>query len=172
MVRPGTRAEAIQVLSTWFEENLGEFVKICDPYFGPGDLDWLQVIRSACPRCKICIMTARKNQPTPPEGEDLADLYASSWCRLYDQGAPDTEIAIIGGERTKDSPIHDRWIVSDGAGLRLGTSLNSLGVTKDSEISEMSAPDAAQKLFEIDQYLNREKTEHRGEKLRITRFGL
>jgi hypothetical protein len=172
LVLPGTRDEAVQILSTWFERQLGQFVKICDPYFGPDDLSWFQIIRAARPGCSIYVMTARKNQPIPAPGEDLEDVYTNSWRRLYDQNAPNVEIAIIGGERTKDSPIHDRWIVTNGIGLRLGTSLNSLGVTKDSEISEMSPEDAAQKLSEIDQYLNREKTEHRGEKLRIIRFGL
>jgi hypothetical protein len=36
----------------------------------------------------------------------------------------------------------------------------------------MSPEDVAQKLSEIDQYLNREKSEHRGEILRMTKFGL
>jgi hypothetical protein len=36
----------------------------------------------------------------------------------------------------------------------------------------MSPEDAEQKLSEIDQYLSREKTEHRGEKLRMTTFRL
>ena len=117
-------------------------------------------------------MTARKNQPSPAPGEDLEDIYSNRWRRDYDQIPPEAEIGIIGGERTKDSPVHDRWIVSEGVGLRLGTSLNSLGISKDSEISEMSAEDAAQKLSEIDQYLSRERVEHRGEKLRMTRFRL
>lgn len=173
LVSPGTRAEAIQTLSSWFEKQLGQFVRVCDPYFGPGDLSWLQVIRTARPDCRICVMTARKNQPKPgPEEESLEDVYHNGWYRLFDQRPPNAEIAIIGGVRTKDSPIHDRWIVSDGVGLRLGTSLNSLGVTKDSEISEMSAEDAAQKLSQIDQYLNREMTEHLGEILQLTKFWL
>jgi hypothetical protein len=91
---------------------------------------------------------------------------------LYDQRPPKAEIAVIGGEKSKDSPIHDLWLVSGGAGLRFGTCLNSLGVTKDSEISEMSAADVEQKRNEMDQYLNREKTEHLSEKLRLTRVWL
>jgi hypothetical protein len=91
---------------------------------------------------------------------------------MYDQAAPIVEIAVIGGENTKQSPIHDRWLISEGSGLRLGTSLNSLGITKDSEISEMSESDCSQKYQEIMQYINREKTEHNGERLRIVRFGL
>jgi ribosomal protein L29 len=58
------------------------------------------------------------------------------------------------------------------SGLRFGTSLNSLGLTKDSEISEMTSDDVEQKRAELLQYLTREKTEHKGEKLKLGRFWL
>jgi hypothetical protein len=154
---PGTREEAIRVLSSWFEENLGETVLIHDPYFGPEDLHWLQVIRSAKPGCEITLMTARLHQPLPPAGEELDDVYSTAWRRAYDQQPPKVEIAVIGGEKSKESPIHDRWLVSSNAGLRFGTSLNSLGLTKDSEISAMTPEDAEQKRVELMQYLTREK---------------
>ena len=102
----------------------------------------------------------------------MEEVYATEWRRNYDQLPPKAEIAIIGGEISKDSPIHDRWLVTGGSGLRFGTSFNSLGVAKDSEISEMSPIDADQKYAQMNQYLLREKTEHKGEKLRLTRFWL
>lgn len=172
LVVPGTREEAIRVLSLWFEEHVTDTVKIVDPYFGPDDLSWLQLIRTAKPGCSICVLTARKNQPIPSGGQELDDIYGTSWRRLYDQSPPKAEIAVIGCELTKDTPIHDRWIVTGPAGLRLGTSLHSLGTTKDSEISEMSPKDCEQKQAEIDQYLNREKTEHNGQKISLLRFWL
>jgi hypothetical protein len=169
---PGTREEAIRVLSSWFEHNLAETVLIHDPYFSTDDLHWLQLIRSAKPGCEITIMTARRHQPIPSAGEELEDVYAMAWRRYYDQQPPKAEIAIIGGEVCKDSPIHDRWLISGDSGLRFGTSLNSLGLTKDSEISEMTPDDAEQKRVELMQYLTRERSEHRGEKLRLKRFWL
>jgi hypothetical protein len=142
---------------------------IHDPYFGPDELEWVQVIRMAKPNCVIRVMTARRHQPA---GEDLEEVYALAWRRQFDQAPPKAEIAVIGGERSKDSPIHDRWLVSGTSGLRFGTSLNSLGLSKESEVSEMSPADAAVKYAEITQYLLREKTEHNGERLRLTRFWL
>jgi hypothetical protein len=103
-------------------------------------------------------------------GEELGDVYTATWRRSFDQAPPAVEIVVIGGETSKASPIHDRWLVSENRGLRLGTSLNSLGQSKDSEVSEMTVEDAAQKQAEILQYLEREKTEHNGEVLRMTRF--
>ena len=170
LVTPGSQEEAKRVLSRWFEAKLGQITYIHDPYFGPEELRWIQLIRSARPNCRVHVMTARLNQPIPAAGQELADVYTSTWRRLYDQAPPAVEIAVIGGETSKTSPIHDRWLVSESAGLRFGTSLNTLGQTKDSEISEMSIEDASQKQAEILQYLEREKTEHNGEVLRMTRF--
>src|SRR5262249_35041984 len=98
--------------------------------------------------------------------------YMNAWRNAFDQAPPKAEIAIIGGEKNKESPIHDRWLVSGSLGLRLGTSFNSLGLSKDSEISEMSQQDTEQKRVEMDQYLDRERTDYKGEKLRLTRFWL
>ncbi len=172
LTTPTNREQAVRILTSWLEKNLSRVVLIHDPYFGPDDLSWIQVIRSARSDCEITIMTARRHQPTPPNGLELADVYSSAWWRSFDQSPPRAEIAVIGGETSKDSPIHDRWLVSEGLGLRFGTSLNSLGLTKDSEISELTPEDAEQKKAELLQYLTREKSEHKGEKLRLSRFWL
>ncbi len=172
LITPESKDVAMQVLGHWFEKNLGNAVTIHDPYFGPDDLSWLQLIRSSNPKCVITVMTARANQPKLPAGSALEDMYVEAWRRLYDQAPPEAEIVIIGGEHNKKSPIHDRWLVSGGMGLRFGSSLNGLGTSKDSEISEMSPRDVEQKRTEIDSYLSREKSEYLGEKLRLSRFWL
>jgi hypothetical protein len=172
LVTPESREDAIRVLDQWFERNLGDEVKIHDPYFGPDELCWLQQIRIANPKCVITVMTSRKHQPGQTAGTNLEDLYVETWQAQYDQLPPKAEIVIIGGERSKNSPIHDRWLVTNEAGLRFGSSLNSLGIAKESEISEMSGVDVEQKRAEMDSYLDREKTDYQGEKLRLIRFWL
>jgi hypothetical protein len=172
MITPKSRGEALALVLRWCEKSLGEHAILHDQYFGPNDLEWIQLIRTAKPDITITVITSRRHQPPLEPGEELEDLYLKAWFRLYDQAPPKAEIAVIGGEKSKDDPIHDRWLVSGGSGLRFGTSLNSLGITKDSEISEMSINDAEQKANEVEQYLSREKTEHNGEKLRLARFWL
>jgi len=172
LTTPRNREQAVRILASWLEKNLSGSVLIHDPYFGPQDLDWIQVIRTAKSDCEITVMTARRHQSAPPSGAELADVYSSAWRRLFDQNPPKTEIAVIGGETSKESPIHDRWLISGESGLRFGTSLNSLGLTKDSEISELTPEDVEQKRAELLQYLTREKSEHNGEKLRLSRFWL
>jgi hypothetical protein len=172
LVTPGSREEAKRTIAAWLERNPGEFVKITDPYFSPTDLGWLQLIREANPKCEITVLTSKHSQPTPSPGIDLEDVYLSTWRQMFDQRPPKVKIAVIGGENSRQSPIHDRWLLTPSTGLRVGTSLNSLGLTKDSEISELSIDDAERNLSQLDQYLDREKTEHNGERLRLSWFWL
>lgn len=172
IITPRSREQAIGIISDWLERNLGDFVKITDPYFGPSDLEWLQIIRSAKSITRITIMTSRQKQPRLNHGEELEERYVAEWKRRFDQKPPRTEIAVIGGERTLQSPIHDRWIITDSAGLRIGTSLNSLGIDKDSDISELSPEESEDRLAQIDQYLNGEIMEFKGERLRLSTFRL
>lgn len=172
LARPGTLDEAMEIVSRWCEKNLGEEVVIHDYFFEPSDLPWLQLIRAAKPNCRICVMTSRKHQPEPAAGEQLEDIYSSAWASMYDQIPPKAEIAVIGGEKNGLSPIHDRWLISDKAGLRFGTSFNSLGLSRESDISELPLADIEERRLSIEKYLNRELREHKGEKLKLMRFWL
>ncbi|MES2501795.1 MAG: hypothetical protein V4545_04250 [Pseudomonadota bacterium] len=51
---------------------------------------------------------------------------------------PTTNIHIVGNGSQGTHPIHDRWIITNDSGLRLGSSVNSIGYLRISEISEMS----------------------------------
>jgi hypothetical protein len=172
MATAGSREEAIQVVVSWLEKRVWEELKFHDPYFGPGDLMWVQSVRSAKPNCSLTIITSKRHQPALQNGEELDEIYANAWRRQFDQAPPKVEIVVIGGEKSKDSPIHDRWLVTRDSGLRFGGSLNSLGVTKTTDISEMTPEEVEQKSLELEQYLVREKTDHNGEKLRLSRFWL
>jgi len=73
-----------------------------------------------------------------------------------------------GTEPGGQLPVHDRWWLTPGYGLRFGTSFNGLGHSRDSEISLLSPEEAEIFEQEVDQYLLRKKREHRGEKLLYT----
>ena len=69
-------------------------------------------------------------------------------------------------------PIHDRWLLTAKAGLRLGASLNSLGVTRASEVTEIEGKDlpAIQRL--VDKHLHAVVKTEDGERLLSTSFYL
>ena len=54
----------------------------------------------------------------------------------------------------------------------MGTSYNSLGRQRDSEISVLAEDEAKVREREIDQYFAMEKREHQGERLNYTIFNL
>jgi hypothetical protein len=168
----GSREDAVRAVQGWLERREWGELLFHDPYFGPGDLMWIQAFRSVRPQCKMTVVTSKRHQPALRDGEELDDIYEAAWRRQYDQTPPTTEIVVIGGERSKDSPIHDRWLIVTDSGLNFGGSVNSLGVGKTTNITEMSQDEAEQKSLELEQYLSREKADYNGEKLRLLRFWL
>jgi hypothetical protein len=79
---------------------------------------------------------------------------------------------IVGTESRGELPIHDRWWLTKGAGLRLGKSFGTLGLNTDCEISSLSPDEAQQLEAEVDQYLQGVKREHANERLLFTWFNL
>jgi hypothetical protein len=154
----------------WQSKELNGYLKICDPYFGPSDLDILQTIRSIAPNCEVFILTSKKNQG---QG-DLHQLYMDYWkFNISDQDPPETTIVIAGTRSQGVLPIHDRWWITRGnKGLRIGTSYNSLGLGRESEISVLSERKAEEREIEVDKFLSRKEKEYNGERLIYTTFDL
>lgn len=171
LVRPNERDKAIQFLSVWFENEVNEYLKICDPYFGLDDLEILKIINTVNPNCRVQILTG-KNTQKGIQGS-LKDTYIDYWrTKISEQEPPDTEIVIVGTKSSGKPPIHDRWWISKGTGLRVGTSFNSLGINKLSEISILTSDESRDLEDNIDQYLLRKKREHQDERLVYEMFEL
>lgn len=171
-IRAGERPKALGYLRDWLENNVKDYLKICDPYFGLEDLEALRLVLAACPTVKVQILTSvfhLKDRKVPlPYNES----FQNAWKAIVDQEAPETEIVAAGLRGSGNPPIHDRFWLTRGAGLRIGTSFKSLGEGKDSEISVLSETDAATAEIEIDKYLNRIEKEHLGVKLEYQLFNL
>jgi hypothetical protein len=91
---------------------------------------------------------------------------------LTDQDPPDVEIVVLGRQPAGDTPIHDRWILCGTQGLRLGTSIGSLGFGKVSEISEMTPEQVWNARLEVDKYATGAVREFEGERIRRHVFPL
>ncbi|TAK28330.1 MAG: hypothetical protein EPO21_22970 [Chloroflexota bacterium] len=166
VVRPGERDKAIQFVKNWLASELGDYLKICDPYLEPPDLELLRLILSVRPSTRVCILTSKQHQKQAKVAEPIEDTYRTYWRQyISDQEPPETEIAVVGTKSDGVLPIHDRWWLTRGSGIRMGTSFNSLGVTRESELSIMSAEEARERQIEMDRYLERVEREHRGERL-------
>lgn len=173
IIHAGEREYALQVIKEWFEQYVREYIKICDQYFSPVDLDVLQLLQEVNPSCRVEILTSKKQQQKEDVSKPWEEAYRDYWrIRISDQLPPQTDIVIVGTEKTGDSPIHDRWWITEGSGLRIGTSFNFLGLKKSTEISQLTEEEALSMEKEMDQFLYRQVREYNGEKLQFTSFSL
>lgn len=154
-------------------ESARDYIKICDPFFGPDELEVLNLILVSSPGLKVYILSSKKWQDQIKVPSPWEDAYRNQWrIKLSDQNPPSTRIIIVGLRSSGELPIHDRWWITRGGGLRLGTSLNSMGISKDSDISEMTAQEAGEHEVGVDQYLTSQKYDHNGEPLSYVIFNL
>lgn len=172
-IGPGRRSDAFAYIQAWLQENLRDYAKICDPFFGPEELDVLRMILLTGTICNVSVLTSARHQHQSAVTQPWDQAYRNHWrTRVSDQEPPETDLVIVGTKGGGDLPIHDRWILTRGSGLRLGSSLNSIGKTRHSEISVLSADEAQELENIVDAYLMRQKRDHEGERLQYTIFNL
>jgi hypothetical protein len=173
IVHAGMRNDALDYLRAWLRANATDYLKVCDPFFGPADLEVLQLVLATAPKIRISVVTSKKHQEQERVPLPWDEAYRRYWRdKLSDQSPPETEIVIVGTQKGGELPIHDRWWLTRGKGLRFGSSFNSLGEAKDSEVSILTAEQVAERETETDQYLRYTKREHLGERLSVTIFSL
>jgi hypothetical protein len=171
IIRPGERERAIQIIEEWIKDSVKDFLKICDPYFGLQDLEVLQMISSQTPNIRVDVLSSQHQQKQENVSPPYSNAYKDYWrLKISDQDPPYTVINIIGSHSTGGFPIHDRWWITNGSGLSLGTSYKSIGADQVSEIRILSHEEALEKEKEIDRYLYREIREIGGERIDFVAF--
>lgn len=168
VVRAGERERAILLIRDWIEKSGSEYLKVCDPFTGPNELvEILRVVLGSNSRLHVSVVTSRKYQKdvsTPWE-----DAYRLHWRLSSEQEPPEARI-VVAGLPTGDSPLHDRWWITKGSGIRLGTSFNSIGTTKGSEVTNIANEDVPEFEAELDACLNCVMRGKSGEKVTYASF--
>jgi len=174
IIKPGDREKAIDYLKKWIEENIEDIILISDPFFGAEELELIKLISEIRPDIQIKVLTSFKHQETyMPKGEEIEEYFENYWKQnISDIEPPECEIVLVAGKKTNEPPIHDRWLISVKDGIRLGTSYNSLGITKISEISHFTCEEIIERKELVEEYLNREAKVFNGEKLKYKLFTL
>ena len=121
------------------------------------------------PTLRVRILTGKEHHSGVVGG--LPDAYAAAWRDLCDQAPLDTEVMVAGVGVTGKAPFHDRWMFSKSVGLRLGTSLNSLGV-RDTEISLLGSGEVGNVQNAVERYFGKVVKEVDGERVRYESFEL
>ena len=169
LVRAGEREKGLQVIQRWIEDSAADHLFIHDPYMGPEEVGTVMkmVLRARVP-IRLNIMTSVHHQRGEKITEPYQQAYSSYWARISDQEAPETLVLIVGLRSSKKSPVHPRWWLTRGSGLRVDTSLRSLGTANDSEIFTLTPTEVTERTEELSQYFELRKRKHNGERLEIT----
>lgn len=156
LVRRRSRAEAITYIERWLQENAREEIIYCDPYFSSKDIQFLRLCLANAPECRIQIIASKPQ--LIKQGEMDEEPFLRAWREQSDQSPPETEVVAPAYVDTPEKHVvHDRWVLTKGAGLRLGTSFNSLGDGKLSEISEVAPERVNDLAAQLGQYLARQR---------------
>lgn len=136
LFRVGERNRAISWIKNWLQNNAKSYVSICDPYFDEEQMWILQCIPADV---QVKIISSGKAFGFTPTINDSPEVkknnrrnakakLLASWEKISNQTYPPTFVVIHSSiyEGDKDK-FHDRYIVTDGGGISIGTSLNGLG---------------------------------------------
>lgn len=148
--RAGEAERAKKWLRNWLSENVEGYLKICDPYFGPEELEYFKYIPSDC---KILVVTTDRYLPVVGDSPDRVkgDLELH-WRGLTSRALPNVQFLIV--PRKLEDRFHDRAIITLHAGLDIGQSLNGLGKAHG-KVTVLSEEDAKEleKAY-VDEMLN------------------
>lgn len=170
IIKPGDRDAVFKFIGDWAFKNDGKEIFISDPFFGPEDLDVVHKIAEMAPSSTLRILTSRDHlRKEIPTGLHEAG-FNTAWRELCDVSPPDTEIIVIGKETDGLHPVHDRWIVTFDSGLRLGTSTNSIGCARISELSTLDESTSLARFNIISDFANRRIRSWEGVKLQLSTF--
>ena len=165
LVKYGERERAEKFIRNWLEVSSSGRVYICDQYFGASELDLVKLIQLVIPAAEVKILTSLRHQKER-KFLPLYETYKAEWQGISAQEPPKVEIVAVGFEDSGKSPIHDRSILTEHGGIRMGTSWNSVGFSQDSTVSVLSEAEASQLSERIRQFLDDRRRDYAGKRLR------
>lgn len=173
VIRPGERDKAFQTLINWAQNEAEDWVKVSDQFFNPRELAFIQRIVSARPGLRFFVLTSEKEQNQEHVSRPWEDAYRDYWKNsLSDEEPPDIEVTVAGIGSSGKSPLHDRLVISKRSGLKLGTSLKSLGGDQECTITKLTEAERLSHLDSIDGCITRSLKQLQGEKVRYSTFNL
>lgn len=173
VVREGEGEKAFGYIRNWLLEHTSEELVICDPYFGPDDLQILLWVKASNPGCRAIVLTSEAHQKNQGISRPYEDAYRDSWRNSISeaQDPPNTLVVVAGHGPDGKPPVHERWILAETGGLRLGTSLNGFG-KKISEISRVTKEEALMRRQVLDPFILQRRWQHLDTRVSYSSFSL
>ncbi len=169
LIGVGQKEVALEEIRRWMHEEVDDYLLICDPYFEVYDLEILRFVLETGRDVAVTWISDYKMQSQDPQ---ISDKLSSHWRSISSVSPPETDIVLMQTAKTKVFPMHDRWWITKGGGLRIGTSLNGLGVRRISEISRLSADAARTIELNLRGFVSRRVQRHIGERINFVSFPL
>ncbi|WP_222841503.1 hypothetical protein [Hymenobacter sp. BT188] len=172
VVKPGQRDAALNYVYEFVSKTEAEEIFIIDSYFSENDVRFLRGIVESCPNAHITVMTSLEGN----KGKVSIDkpAFLSAWKSISADPLPNVTVIRVN-KSDQTSPFHDRWIISNDLkyGLRIGTSIQSIGGGKVSEISVMSQSEIESIYNDIiDPFANQRLKIYGKDKMRYESFDL
>jgi hypothetical protein len=149
----GDRDNFLERIREWASEQNAQSIIISDPYFSPTDIGFLQILAEAAPDATFRVLISREHM-RKIKVDSAEDSFLDAWQEISDIAPPKVRFAIVGYGSAGKHPVHDRWIVSESSGIRLGSSINSIGLTRISDLSQMTDVDAVERRRFLEVYFD------------------
>lgn len=172
VISDGEREKAMQFIEKWLSATAHAWLVICDPFFGPNELEIVKLVRKSGCNSKITVLTSRKHQTQNQLIQPWESEYRKGWNRISSIDAGHCDIIVAGGKSTGELPVHARWILAPESGLGLDSSLNGIGLGKSTELRVLTKEEASLRLSEIQPLIDRIPTIRDGERLEYSVFSL
>ncbi|MFL9483810.1 hypothetical protein ACI6Q2_13615 [Chitinophagaceae bacterium LWZ2-11] len=168
VVNIGARNEALSFIRKHAQNNGSKDICIIDPYFSSKDVYFIKDILTWCPQADITVLTSILAD------EITRDATIAKWKNISDEELNNLKVIKVWTQKNQ-TPFHDRWVIfmDKGKGLRIGTSINSLG-NKISEISYIQSQEEFDKIVNavVVPYVKQKITDNNEEKIKYEIFDM
>ena len=163
LIASGSRELAYAYIKSWLDQCGDTEVLLCDPYFRPRDIDFIKDLFFHKDDLSFSILTCTSDVSTG----DLDAEYSAAWADTAHVEPPPLKVVHVyfDGENSK-STIHDRWLLCGNSGLRIGTSVGSIGKAKLAELSRLAEGEVAEVRRALSPFLMHSERWLEGKKLK------
>lgn len=132
-LKPGMRDKAFEFIEKFVRSYAKEEIYILDSYFSHTDIGFIRDLVFWANGAAIYVLTSSQSK-----SDFSKSSFLSAWKKNSSESPPNCTFVSVSNEKN-ESTFHDRWLVLPDVqkGLFLGSSINSLGLSKVSSISTL-----------------------------------
>lgn len=170
LIEEGERQHGIKEIREWLAEQPDDAeIFISEPYFRPQDISLLRHIQDFLGKAVVIILTSRGSLGGVSEMPD--EVYRSAWYKERNDPPPETKVIVAESRKSRETPVHDRFWLSNNGGVEIGTSYGGIG-SRASRVIRLGAEEAQAILERLRPYFNQQRVEFKGERMKYYAFDI